>query len=110
MSEYKIVVIEPDDDFRETLELLLNYSFEFEVIGLFKKCSAIKPGRSLNPGIVLAGITEISELAKIQKLFSQTPVVAITTDETDKNIVKLLASGAAHYIFKGSEPAVYLST
>jgi len=110
MSDYKIVVIEPDDDFRETLRLLLNYSFEFEVSGLFKKCSAIKRGSSLNPCIVLADITKISELEKIRKLFSQTPVVVITTDETDNNIINLLNCGATHYIFKGSEPAIYLST
>lgn len=110
MSEYKIIVIEPDDDFRETLKLLLDYSFEFEVSGLFKTCSAIKPGKPLKPDIILAGITEKAELVKIKKLFPQMPVVAITADDTDENIVKLLASGAAHCIFKGSEPAIYLST
>ncbi len=110
MNEYKIIVIEPDDDFREMLEFMLNYSFEFEVIGLFKNCSTINPSRLLNPGIVLAGISETRELAKIKKLFFEIAVVAITPDETDKNIVRLLTSGAAHYIFRGSEPAVYLST
>lgn len=109
MNAYKIVVIESDDDFRETLKLLLDYSFEFEVSGLFEACSAIKPGKPLKPDIILAGITEKTELIKTKKLFPQAPVVAITADDTDENIVKLLASGAAHCIFKGSEPVIYLA-
>lgn len=109
MEQYQIIVFEPDPDFRESLALMLNYSFEFKITGRFKNSKTKLSGR-LTADIILASVYDLEELMRIKKLFPKTPVVAITTDETDAAIVSLLISGAAHYIFKGSEPGVYLST
>jgi len=110
INRYTIIIITPDTNFREILKLLLAYSFEFEVTGLFKKVKELEPAKMPKPDIVVAETAGTAEMARIKKIFPDTPVVAITGDETDEKILKLLAAGAAHYIFKGSEPAAYLNT
>jgi DNA-binding NarL/FixJ family response regulator len=110
INRYTIVVVTPDTNFREILKLLLAYSFEFEVTGLFKKVKELDPTKMTKPDIILAETAGAAEMTRIKKTFPDTPVVAIISDETDEKIVKLFTAGAAHYIFKGSEPAVYLNT
>ncbi|WP_240628095.1 response regulator transcription factor [Terrimonas sp.] len=110
ITEYTIAVIVPDADFRETLKMLFDYSFEFEITGLFKKVNELVSSKTPNPDIVLTEITDIDEVAIIKKIFPSSPLVIITGDETGERIVQLFAAGAAHYIFKGSEPTVYLNT
>ncbi len=110
MNEYKVIIVESDPDFGETLKLMLDYSFEFDAIGIFKNSKAIGSTALPDADIVLAKISDLKELDKLKNIFSATPIVAVVSDESDQFVVKLLTSGSAHYVFKGSEPAIYLNT
>lgn len=110
INEYKITLLVPDKDFRETLKMLFAYSFEFEVTGLFKSLAELGSAKALLPDIILAEIPGAAEVKRIKKICPAIPVVVITGTEADEKIVELFTAGASHYIFKGSEPAVYLNT
>ncbi|MFT3750925.1 MAG: response regulator transcription factor [Agriterribacter sp.] len=110
INEYKIMLLVPDKDFRETLKMLFVYSFEFEVTGLFKSLAELESEKALLPDIILAEIPGTAEVKRIKKEFPAIPIVVITGSEAVEKMVELFAAGASHYIFKGSEPAVYLDT
>ncbi len=109
MTEYKIIIIEPEDCFRESLRLLMDYSFEFNVARALKNVAGDTLAKAGMPDIILTGIEKKKELEMLVRQFPGVPVVVITSDENDDHMVELLSAGAAHYIFKGSEPAFYLS-
>ncbi|MBX3257777.1 MAG: response regulator transcription factor [Chitinophagaceae bacterium] len=110
MNNHKILIIEPDTDFRESLKILMNYSYEFEVAGSFKKLSEVNISPQTTPDIILAALNKTSDTARLKRHFPSVPLVVITADNTNETLVETLSQGAAHCIFKGSEPALYLST
>jgi len=89
---------------------VLDYSFEFKVTGAFKKVNEPGFAKITSPDIILADIADIKEVSGMKRIFPDVPVVAITADERSETVIQLFTSGISQYIFKGSEPAVYLNT
>lgn len=108
MEKRTILIIEPDTSFGESLKLLMDYSYEFEVTGVFEKMKEAIGVKKI-PDIILIEVNDKNDPTKLKNHFPGVPFVVITNSETDQAFVDTLSMGASYCIFKGSEPAVYLS-
>src|SRR5450432_1229549 len=105
-----IIIFEDNEQLRESLEVLLNSSAEFEVLGAYNHClQAANIIRRLNPDVVIMDIdlpeqSGIEGTRIIKETKPDTAVIMYTMFEDYKKIFDSLCAGANGYILKITTP------
>jgi DNA-binding response OmpR family regulator len=110
----KILIVDDDDDLRESLTDQLALHEEFEVVSVGTSADAIKSVKSDHFDIVLldVGLPDMDgrEACKIlRKNGVKSPIIMLTAQDSDADMILGLESGANDYVTKPFRFAVLLA-
>lgn len=111
MNTTHIVIYEDNLRLRQSLELLLNDSEGFEVVGLFSNCAnVLAEMEQLKPQLVVMDIdmpdvNGIEGVQLIKNHFPDIKVLMYTVFDDDNRIFDCICAGADGYLLKGISPA-----
>jgi DNA-binding response OmpR family regulator len=101
----KILIVEDDEQIRETLKLAFNIYWPEAVVSFAAngqqgvRMAHADPVDTILLDLRLPDISGLEVLNQI-RAFSQTPVIILTADRNPENIIKAVRSGANDYILK----------
>lgn len=110
----KIVIIEDNRDFREALEMVINFTEGFHVIASYENATIALKNLPLNlPDAVLVDInlpdsSGIYCVSELKNKFPQLHFVMCTSHEDDEKIFKSLKAGATGYLLKTDGPSAII--
>lgn len=110
----KLLVVEDDQQTRESLVVLLKGTPGFEVIGSFGTAEEaiganfFAEGDVLMTDIGLPGISGIDLIRVVRKTHHRIQCLVLTVFEDDDHVFNALKAGATGYILKGGRPAKIL--
>ncbi len=111
MKTTHIVIYEDNLRLRQSLELLLNDSVGFEVVGAFANCANVLPEmEQLEPQLVVMDIdmpdvNGIEGVLQIKSHFPEIKVLMYTVFDDDNRIFDCICAGADGYLLKGISPS-----
>ncbi len=111
MSTTHIVIYEDNLRLRQSLELLLNDSEGFEVVGVFSNCAhVLEEMKLLEPQLVIMDIdmpdvNGIEGVQQIKNHFPDIKVLMYTVFDDDNRIFDCICAGADGYLLKGTSPS-----
>ena len=103
-----VILIEDDDEIRESLNILINESKDIKCIGQFGDCeSAIKKINNLYPDVILMdislpGMNGIEGVKRIREIDESIDIIMLTVHKNDEMIFDSLCSGASGYLMKNT--------
>jgi DNA-binding NarL/FixJ family response regulator len=103
---YRIVIIEDNDELRETYELLIKSFEDFNVVNTYSNCEeAIKKLQKDSPDLILIdlslpGMNGIEGTMRIRKINPAIKVLVITVHDDYEHVFDALCAGAIGYITK----------
>lgn len=106
-----IVIYEDNLRLRQSLELLLNDSEGFEVVGGYSSCiNVLREMEILRPQLVIMDIDmpDVNGIAGVQKIktrFPEIKVLMYTVFDDDSRIFDCICAGADGYLLKKTTPA-----
>ena len=106
----KISIIEDDKDIRESLEILLNGTQEFNCVSTYVSCeAAVKNMEKDNPDVILMdinlpGMSGIEGTKIIKKMLPDVQIIMLTISESSQDIFNSLCAGACGYLKKNTPP------
>ncbi len=106
----KIQVYEDNDDYREGLTMLIKYSGEHSVAGVFINCDEVEKNyKEHQPDLILMdiempGTNGLKGLERLRKIAPAVPVLMLTVFEDDENLFNALCIGATGYLLKKTTP------
>lgn len=107
--EYRIVIIEDNEQIRDAFAVLLNLRNDFTVVNTYENCEkAIKQIENDKPNVILMdidlpGMNGIEGTKHIKKLLPNTHIIIITVFENSKTVFDALCAGATGYLTKNSD-------
>lgn len=110
----KIIIIEDNRQFRESLAILLNGMEKYSVVGTYEQCEdALENIKSNQPSIVLIdldlpGMHGIEGIRRIKKLLPEVDIMVITINQNSDMVFKALSAGAVGYICKDSDYSKFI--
>lgn len=115
MADIRIIIFENNQDFRESLQLLLDGAGGFEVKGAYINCESVREiMEEYRPDVVLMDIDMpvvdgIEGLRIIKQHRPETKVIMLTVFDENARVFAALQSGADGYLLKKSTPAEIVS-
>ncbi|MCI0696756.1 response regulator transcription factor [candidate division KSB1 bacterium] len=106
----KIAIIEDDDDFRESLAILINKRADFRCISAYPDCeSALQNIERDAPDVILMdiglpGMSGIEGTQKIKERLPESDILVLTIHEEDGTVFDALCAGATGYLTKDIPP------
>jgi DNA-binding NarL/FixJ family response regulator len=110
----RIIIYEDNESLRRSIELLLQISDDFKVVGSFADCNNVtEQAITLKPQLVIMdidmpGITGTEGLALIKEIDAGILVVMHTVFEDDKKLFEALCAGADGYLLKKTSPEKFI--
>lgn len=101
-----VSIVEDDDDFRESLTILIDGSPGFSCISAYRDCeTALKGIENDLPDVVLMdiglpGMSGIEGIRKIKEKLPDMDIVVLTIHEEDELVFDALCAGACGYLIK----------
>ncbi len=108
MRPIKVLLVEDNDVYRSTLELLLGQSDEIEVVGAVPDGQAgVDAAPGLAPDVVLLdfrlpGLDGAATAAALRAVRPEAAVICLTAEATDDERAAVMAAGAVAFVEKGS--------
>ena len=108
-SRVRVVLVEDNDVFRETLELLLGLRGDIEVVGsVASGTEAIEACPGLDPDVVLVdyrmpGLNGVQTTAGLKRVSPRARIVCLTASISEAEIRLVLAAGAVACVMKDEE-------
>jgi DNA-binding NarL/FixJ family response regulator len=105
-----ITIIEDDDDFRESLAILINKRADFHCTSAYPDCeSALQNIERDAPDVILMdiglpGMSGIEGTQKIKKRLPESDILVLTIHEDDETVFDALCAGATGYLTKDIPP------
>src|SRR5919202_3594757 len=96
----KIALYDDTEQLRETLELLLNSTGEFDVVGSFSNCETVVTDiKVLKPEVIvldidMPGRTGIEGVKLIRQFNSDVKILMLTVFDDNKNVFDAIRAGA----------------
>lgn len=115
LSKKRVVIVEDDQEIRESFNLIVNSSQRFEVVGAYGSCEdAIAALNRDKPEIVLMdielpGMNGIKGTQIIRDKSSATEIIMVTVYEDSDLVFEALKAGASGYITKSANYTELLS-
>jgi DNA-binding NarL/FixJ family response regulator len=106
VTPVKLLLVEDNDSFRETLELLLSLRSDVEVVGsLADGARAVEACRELAPDVVvldyrLPGLDSVDVARTLRENCSEVAVVCLTGSVTEGEVAELRSIGVAATLMK----------
>lgn len=109
-SPLRVVVIEDSRDIREGLAALINGTTGYACVAAYGMMeTALARIEKDQPHIILTdlglpGMSGIEGIERLRRIFSETPIIALTIYDNDDNIFNALCNGANGYLLKNTPP------
>lgn len=109
MSPVRVVLVEDNDTFRETLELLFGLRDEIEVVASVSTGDKAPPVvAELKPDVVLMdyrmpGLNGAETTRAVLDAYPETSVVCLTASVTSQEVAEVLAAGAVACVTKDQD-------
>lgn len=106
----RVVLVEDDNEIRESLALLINASDDIKCVGQFENCeTALKEIHEHYPDVILMdislpGINGIEGVKRIREKDEDVDIIMLTVHKNDEMIFDSLCSGACGYLMKNTLP------
>jgi DNA-binding NarL/FixJ family response regulator len=106
MTPVKLLLVEDNDSFRETLELLLSLRSDVEVVGsLADGARAVEACRELAPDVVvldyrLPGLDSVDVARTLRENYPEVAVVCLTGSVSEGEVAELRSVGVAATLMK----------
>jgi len=110
-SPLRVVIIEDLRDIREGLVALINGTAGYKCVnGYGMMETALARIENDHPDIILTdlglpGISGIEGIERLRQIFLETPIIALTVYDNDREIFNALCNGANGYLLKNTPPA-----
>lgn len=110
----RIVIIEDDQQFRESLSILINGMSKYKVANAYGQCEEalenIKKDQAkmVLMDLGLPGMSGIEGVSKIKKAAPEIDILVITINQSSEMVFKALSAGAVGYINKDSDYTKFL--
>ncbi len=107
----RVIIIEDDQELRETYVQIIREVSNFSCVGAFSDCeSAIESFGELVPDIILMdiglpGMSGIEGAKVIKSMHPPVEIIMLTIYEDEEKIFQSICAGASGYILKNSRPA-----
>lgn len=107
----RVVIIEDLREIREGLSALINGTLGYKCVASYGMMeTALAKIENDKPDIILTdlglpGMSGIEGIERLRKIFSETPIIALTIYDNDKQIFNALCNGANGYLLKNTPPA-----
>lgn len=115
MSGIKVIIIDDNATWRDSLSLLLQESKDFTICGSYAHCLDVNENvRDTEPDVVIMdidmpGTDGIEGVKQIRKNFPRVQVLMLTVFDDDEKIFAAIKAGAGGYILKNAEPKSLLN-
>ncbi len=106
-----VVIIEDNNELRESLAQLIQGTPGFKCAGAFPSCEQLFPGLDrIRPDVALMdiglpGMSGIDGVRRLKELAPAVDVLMLTVYEDDKRIFESVCAGACGYLLKKTSPA-----
>lgn len=110
-SPLRVVIIEDLRDIREGLTALINGTSGYACVASYGMVeTALARIENDQPDIILTdlglpGMSGIEGIERLRQIFPETPIIALTIYDNDKQIFAALCNGANGYLLKNTPPA-----
>lgn len=110
----EVSVIDDDDDFRNSLDILISGTRDLACISDYRDCeTAIKKLVEDPPDVILMdvelpGISGIEGVWRIKQELPEVAIIMLTIHEDNESVFESLRNGASGYLVKNVEPAELL--
>jgi DNA-binding NarL/FixJ family response regulator len=110
-SSLRVVIIEDLRDIREGLVALINGTAGYQCVASYGMMeTALARIENDQPNIILTdlglpGMSGIEGIERLRKIFPETPIIALTIYDNEKQIFNALCNGANGYLLKNTPPA-----
>ncbi len=109
--DLRVVLIEDLRDIREGLCALINGTDGFKCVAAFGMMeTALAQIKNEKPDAILTdlglpGMSGTEGIVKLREIFAETPIIALTIYDNDREIFNALCNGANGYLLKNTPPA-----
>lgn len=110
-SSLRVVIIEDLREIREGLSALINGTLGYACVASYGMMeTALAKIKNDQPDIILTdlglpGMSGIEGIERLRQIFSETPIIALTIYDNDRQIFNALCNGANGYLLKNTPPA-----
>lgn len=110
-SSLRVVIIEDLRDIREGLAALINGTTGYDCVASYGMMeTALARIEKDQPNIILTDLglprmSGIEGIERLRQIFPETPIIALTIYDNDKQIFNALCNGANGYLLKNTPPA-----
>ena len=109
--DLRVVLIEDLRDIREGLTALINGTDGFKCVAAFGMMeTALAQIKNEKPDAILTdlglpGMSGTEGIIRLREIFAETPIIALTIYDNDREIFNALCNGANGYLLKNTPPA-----
>lgn len=106
----RVMVVDDNKGFRESLNLMLESSEGFESAGSFQSGVGVVEGvAALRPDVILMdidmpGMSGVETVKHVRKVEPEIPILMLTAFEDDENVFRSVCAGATGYLLKRVQP------
>jgi DNA-binding NarL/FixJ family response regulator len=111
MNDLKVVLLEDDNSFRESLKIIINGTDGYACVGAFADCrSMLKDIKNLNAAVLLIdialpGMSGIEGIKKVKAIYPDLAILVLTVYEENDLVFDAICAGACGYLVKGTPPS-----
>jgi DNA-binding NarL/FixJ family response regulator len=114
MENIRVLIFEDNDDFRQGLVQLLNFSEGYDLIQAYSDANdslnavAIHQPDVILMDIDMPGMSGTDAVRRIKKAYPQAEIIMITVFENEEHVFEAIKAGANGYLLKKSSPVKIL--
>jgi DNA-binding NarL/FixJ family response regulator len=114
MENIRVLIFEDNDDFRQGLVQLLNFSEGYDLIKAYSDANdslnavAIHQPDVILMDIDMPGMSGTDAVRRIKKAYPQAEIIMITVFENEEHVFEAIKAGANGYLLKKSSPVKIL--
>ncbi len=112
----RVMLIEDLREVRESLTILIDGTSGFACVGSYRTMEdALAANRKERPDVILTdiglpGMSGIEGISVLRTLYPETPILALTVYDDNRNVFNALCAGASGYLLKNTPPARLLES